>query len=335
MKTIERATARGWSRENIGHHTVRGNTVSHCEQAGIVGSLGAVFSTVSGNEIHDIHVRQLFSGEEMAGIKFHAAIDMEISNNYIHHNSRGIWLDWMAQGVIVSNNLFHDNSGDDGLVEVDHGPFIFANNVFLSKTSQIIMSQGGAYVHNLFGGLISVTQYDGRQTPFMKAHSCEVAGYHDNPSGDMRFYNNMFVQGGDLSQYNVSRLPMHLNGNVFLKGATSCSQEKWPLVKPDFDAAAHVIEQNNVPMLAMTSDRNWAIERTRLLVTTELLGNAMISDLPFYTRTGPHCAPIKTIWANHATPQIHFPVRSKTLREPLRGFRSEACAPDRGLKIGV
>ena len=286
VKTIERATARGWSGETIGHHTVRRNTVSHCEQAGIVGSLGAVFSTVSENEIHDIHVRQLFSGAEMAGIKFHAAIDMEISNNYIHHNSRGIWLDWMAQGVIVSANLFHDNSGDDGLVEVDHGPFIFANNVFLSKTSQILVSQGGAYVHNLFGGLIRVKQYDGRQTPFMKPHSCEVAGYHDNPSGDMRFYNNVFVQDGDLSQYNVSRLPMYLSGNVFLKGAKSCTQEKGPLVKPDFDAAAHVIKQNNVLLLAMTSDRNWAIERTRLLVTAELLGNAMISDLPFVQADG-------------------------------------------------
>ena len=31
-----------WTKENIGHHIVRNNTISHCEQAGIVGSLGAV-----------------------------------------------------------------------------------------------------------------------------------------------------------------------------------------------------------------------------------------------------------------------------------------------------
>jgi alpha-L-arabinofuranosidase len=70
VKTIERALENGWSKENIGHHIVRNNTISHCEQAGLVGSLGAIFSTISGNTIHDIHVRRLFGGAEMAGIKF-------------------------------------------------------------------------------------------------------------------------------------------------------------------------------------------------------------------------------------------------------------------------
>ena len=220
VKTIERATAFGWSRETIGHHLVRGNTVSHCEQAGIVGSLGPVFSVVTENEIHDVHVRQLFTGAEMAAIKFHAAIDMEISNNYIHHNSRGIWLDWMAQGTTVSGNLCHDNSGDDGMVEVDHGPFFFVNNVFLSKISQLIWSQGGAYAHNIFGGLLSVKQHDDwdRKTPFMQAHSCTVAGMHDNEAGDVRFFNNIFLQQGDLSEYDVSVLPIHLDGKCLLGG---------------------------------------------------------------------------------------------------------------------
>ena len=110
VKTIERALANGWSKENIGHHIVRNNTISHCEQAGIVGSLGAAFSTITGNTIHDIHVRQLFSGAEMAGIKFHGAIDVEISRNHIYRTCLGLWLDWMAQGTRVSGNLFHDNS---------------------------------------------------------------------------------------------------------------------------------------------------------------------------------------------------------------------------------
>ncbi len=99
VKTIERALQNGWSKENIGHHVVRNNIISHCEQAGIVGSLGAAFSTVTGNTIHDIHVRRLFSGAEMAGIKFHAAIDVEISRNHIYRTCRGLWLDWMAQGT--------------------------------------------------------------------------------------------------------------------------------------------------------------------------------------------------------------------------------------------
>ena len=35
--------------------------------------------------------------------------------------------------------------------------------------------------------------FDGRMTPFHKAHSTEVAGLHNNPCGDDRFYNNLFV----------------------------------------------------------------------------------------------------------------------------------------------
>ena len=108
--TINRALAKGWSKQRIGHHVVRNNHISHCEQAGIVGSLGAAFSTVTGNTIHDIHVQGLFTGAEMAGIKIHAAIDTEISRNHIFRTTRGLWLDWMTQGTRVSGNLFHENA---------------------------------------------------------------------------------------------------------------------------------------------------------------------------------------------------------------------------------
>ncbi|MEK7995080.1 MAG: DUF1565 domain-containing protein, partial [Planctomycetota bacterium] len=131
VKTIERALENGWSKENIGRHVVRNNTISHCEQAGVVGSMGAVFSTITGNVIHDIHIRRLFSGAEMAGIKIHGAIDTQISHNHIYRTCLAVWLDWMAQGTRVTCNLFHDN--DTGLfAEVDHGPFLIDNNLFLS-----------------------------------------------------------------------------------------------------------------------------------------------------------------------------------------------------------
>ena len=98
----------------------------------------------------------------------------------------------MAQGTRVSGNLFHDN-GEDVFVEVDHGPFLMDNNLFLSASTLVDRSQGGAYVHNLFAGAIKLLPYDSRQTPFLKPHSTEVAGYHDNPNGDDRYYNNLFV----------------------------------------------------------------------------------------------------------------------------------------------
>ena len=61
VETIKRGLAAGWSKEIIGHHAVRNNHISHCEQAGIVGSLGAIFSTITGNDIHHIHIRPSLS----------------------------------------------------------------------------------------------------------------------------------------------------------------------------------------------------------------------------------------------------------------------------------
>jgi len=283
VKTIERALAHGWSKENIGHHIVRNNSISHCEQAGIVGSLGAAFSTITGNTIHDVHVRQLFSGAEMAGIKFHGAIDVEISRNHIYRTTRGLWLDWMAQGTRVTANLFHDNQ-QDLFVEVDHGPFLIDNNLFLSSLSPLLLddnSQSGAFVHNLFAGVMKPNHYDKRQTPFLKPHSTELGGSHDNPNGDHRYYNNLLAQGGDLSRYDNAILPVWADGNVYLKGAHPCKNEKDPLVKPDFDPAIKLVEEADGLYLEMTYDAAWETERTRQLVTTHMLGRAIIPNLPY------------------------------------------------------
>ena len=280
VKTIENALANGWSKENIGHHVVRNNTISDCGQAGIVGSLGAAFSTITGNTIHDIHVRRLFGGAEMAGIKFHGAIDVQISRNHIYRTCRGLWLDWMAQGTRVTGNLFHDND-EDVFVEVDHGPFLFDNNLLLSSLSLTDNSQGGAYAHNLFSGAIKMLPFDSRQTPFLKAHSTAVAGYHDNPRSDNRFYNNLFVQRADLSEYDNAQLPVWMDGNVFLKGAKPSRHEKQPVVEPEFDPGIRLAGKADGLYLEIKFDQAWNGEGTRKFVTTSLLGRAAIPDLPY------------------------------------------------------
>jgi alpha-L-arabinofuranosidase len=285
VKTIERALENGWSKEKIGHHIVRNNIVCYCEQAGIVGSLGPVFSTVTGNTIHDIYVRRLFSGAEIAGIKFHAAVDVEISNNHIYRAYRGLWLDWMAQGTHLTANMFHDNVSDV-FFEVDHGPFVVDNNLFLSKHSVQINSQGGALAHNLICGSVEVNKYDGRMTPFMKPHSTEVAGYHDNPSGDMRFFNNLFAQNGTLASYDETRMPNQFGGNVFLKGTTPCTLEVSALREADFDPAVELIEKSDGLYLSMALDGGWAKDRRRELVTGARLGLAAIPQLPFEQSDG-------------------------------------------------
>jgi alpha-N-arabinofuranosidase len=217
----------------------------------------------------------------MAGIKFHGAIDVQISRNHIYRTCRGLWLDWMAQGTRVSANLFHDNLSQDLFVEVDHGPFLVDNNIFLSPMTLLDVSRGGAYVHNLIAGGTDVNNFDGRMTPFHKAHSTEVAGMHNNPSGDDRFYNNIFVGRGDLIPYDAAKMPVWMEGNVFLKGAKPSKHEKEPLVKPDFDPALKLVEDKDGMYLQVRYDKSWASEPTRKLATTELLGKAAIPNLPY------------------------------------------------------
>jgi alpha-N-arabinofuranosidase len=299
VETIKRALKNGWSRENIGHHHVRNNHISHCEQAGIVGSMGAAFCTITGNEIHDIHMRRRYSGMEMGGIKIHGAIDTIISHNHIYRTWRGIWLDWMAQGARVTCNLLHDNEATQDLfVEVNHGPFLIDHNFFLSGNGLNDISHGGAYAHNLFAGRI-IAWPNSRNTPYHKAHSTEIAGMDTFPGGDSRFYNNIFASLEKpvpwperipkqldnqsyfgLATYNNLGLPVYMSGNVFLGQAEPCSHEENPLVQPEFNPGIKLEERSDGWYLKMQFDKIWA-DHKGPLVRSEMLGKAKIPDLPY------------------------------------------------------
>jgi alpha-N-arabinofuranosidase len=283
VQTINRALERGWSKENIGHHVVRGNHISHCGQAGIVGSMGAVFSRVTGNDIHDIHLGRAFSGAEMAGIKFHGAIDTVICNNHIYRcgGHGGIWLDWMTQGTRVTGNLLHNNS-EDLFVEVNHGPFLVDNNIFLSPRGLLEASGGGAYVHNLFGCQVRLRAEKTRDTPFHKPHSTEVVGLSKVVGDDERFYNNLLVGHGGLSVYDAWT-PVNLQavGNVYLAGAKPSTHDRDALVVADFDPGIKLQEKSDGWQLEMAVDPVWLLKQKRAIVTTESLPKAKVPDLPY------------------------------------------------------
>jgi len=280
-QTIKRALKRGWSKENIGHHVVRNNHISHCGQAGVVGSMGAVFSKVTGNVIHDIHRDRTFGGAEMAGIKFHGAIDTVISNNHIYRcgGAGGIWLDWMTQGTRVTGNLLHDNSRDL-FVEVNHGPFLIDNNIFLSSNFLLDMSQGGAYSHNLIAGDVK-GRTEKRQTPYFKPHSMKDLKLSNIQHKDLRFYNNMFTGSSGLSVLDKITLNTRAVGNVYLAGAKPSANDKGALVDENFDPSIKLQEKFDGWWLEMAVDPDWTSKQKRNIITTELLGKAKIPDAFF------------------------------------------------------
>jgi alpha-N-arabinofuranosidase len=285
VETIKRGLAAGWSGENIGHHIVRGNHISHCEQAGIVGSLGAAFSTITDNRIHDIHVRQLFAGAEQAGIKIHGAIDSLIARNHIHHTNRGIWLDWMAQGTRVTGNLVHDTfPTEDFFLEVNHGPCLIDHNLFLSGNSLTDWSQGTTFAHNLFAGKIKARPEPNRETPWLEEHGTRIAGLRNIKGGDNRFYNNLFIAPAGLDVYDNSASPNRMAGNVFLNGAKPSHHEESPRVFPDFDPEWGLRESQGIRFLDINT--GWPGGSDGPLVTTELLGKTEVSGLPFVQPDG-------------------------------------------------
>jgi len=281
---VRRALENGWSKEKIGSHIVRNNTICNCGAAGVCGSMGGAFSQLTGNHIYNIHINKPFSGAEMAGIKLHAAIDTVIANNRIHDTCRGIWLDWMAQGTRVSANLLYNNRAEDLFVEVNHGPYLVDNNIFLSANALSDWSQGGAFLHNLLTGHIRLHP-QGRQTPYHKQHSTEIAGLSNISGGDDRFLNNIFAGGNGLQVYNNARLPVQAGGNLYLNGATGRQGETSSAVLPQFNPNIKLIEEGETVELHLTLPPADTDQRNRL-VTTELLGKAKIPDAPYENPDG-------------------------------------------------
>ena len=104
---------------------------------------------------------------------------------------------------------------------------------------------------------------------------------HDNPSGDDRFYNNVFLQRADLTPFNKAKLPVWMEGNVYLKDAKPAKQEIKPVIKSKTDPALKLVEKADGFYLELTLDKDWSGEPTRKLVTTELLGKAVVPNLPY------------------------------------------------------
>ena len=185
----------GWLKEKVGSH--------------IIGRMGGVFSIIEDNHIHHINNMMELGGAEIAGIKMHAAIDVIMRRNHIHHCTMGIWCDWEAQGTRLSQNLLHDNQRpafakqlkggmmcQDIFVEVGHGPTLIDNNILLSDASLRFATQGVAMVHNLICGALTCVGEgtSWRYTPYHMPHRTEVMGFMTILHGDDRFYNNIFVQ---------------------------------------------------------------------------------------------------------------------------------------------
>lgn len=271
LEAVFSAERNGWSKEKIGSHIIRNNTIYDCGQNGIVGHLGCIFSEIHHNHIYNIALKREFYGYEIAGIKLHAAIDVQIHHNRIHDCSLGLWSDWQTQGTRISKNLFYNNNRDL-FVEISHGPYIVDHNILASEHSIDNASQGGAYINNLICGKMAQWKGLDRSTQYHLPHSTKIAGFSFVYGGDDRFYNNIFIgkdglegigtshyknyttslkeymekvnkKPGDLEEFVLVEQPVYINNNAYFNGAESFERENYNLVDKSFNPNFRIIDK--------------------------------------------------------------------------------------------
>lgn len=295
----------GWTKDVVGGHMVRWNEIYNCGQNAIVGHMGCAFSNISHNHIYRIGIKREFFGWEIAGIKFHAAIDTIIAHNNIHDCSLGIWLDWEAQGTRISSNVLHRNNRDL-MIEVSHGPCVVDNNILGSDYSFENFAQGSAFINNLICGITNLLTVLDRSTPYHFPHTTAVTGCSFVFGGDDRFINNIFVARNDikdnmrqsgLGSYagyprNMREYvqsvheeiaqgvqgggdprpvqPIYPKGNVYLHGALPAEQEEG-FIQDHSDPAISIVETDGGVELRVTATGIIA-GLHRPIVTTHDLG---------------------------------------------------------------
>ncbi|HIT89964.1 MAG TPA: right-handed parallel beta-helix repeat-containing protein [Candidatus Merdenecus merdavium] len=317
MESVFMALQAGWSRDKIGSHIIRNNEIYDCGQNGIVGHLGCVFSEIYHNHIYNIAVKHEFFGYEIAGIKLHAPIDVQIHHNNLHHCTLGVWLDWQVQGTRISKNLFYANDRDL-MIEVTHGPHLVDHNILASDYNFDNIAQGGAYVHNLCCGTMRREPVLNRATPYHFPHSTGVAGVTFVYGGDDRWYQNIFLGGtktyteqstngtvdyngsptsleeyverilatgnGDNEIFEQVKDPVYINQNGYLKGAPCFHREEERFVS-EKDPKVKIVREDGKTYLEINIEKGLIEMKTKVLDTTDL-GMTRIVEAPFEDPNG-------------------------------------------------
>ncbi|MEE8824577.1 hypothetical protein LASUN_05410 [Lentilactobacillus sunkii] len=318
IETMFKAYDNNWDREHIGSHLICNNRIHDCGQAGVIGFLGGIFSTISNNHIYNIGTRYEFGGWEIAGIKLHAPIDVRIEHNLIDHCTLGTWLDWQSQGTRLSRNIYFDNLRDL-LLEVNHGPFLVDDNVLLSEVAINEYSQGGAYVNNLIAGEVSIQSVLNRTTPYHQPHSTIIKGYACVYGGDDRYFNNLFVAEigaskvdnhigtadydgsstsmkeyiaaveqrlpGDVELFETIRQPVSINYNAYLGDARAFSKEETHIQLRNWDAKLKLTSMNSRIVLQINVPEELANTCVPVQKTSSL-GKVRLADAVFDNQDG-------------------------------------------------
>ena len=253
----------------------------------------------------------------MAGIKFHGAIDVEISRNHIYRTCRGLWLDWMAQGTRVIGQPLPRQPSEDLFVEVDHGPFLVDNNLFLSPRTLLRRVAGRRLCPQPDRRRHGDERFRRPPDPLPQGALHRSRGTAQQP-----------LRRRPLLQQPVRR-PRRLEplrcGAIAACGWTAtCSSgapsppstKKSPLVVADFDPALRLVEKADGFYLEIALDKAWPAADAQS-GDHRLLGKAAIPNLPYEKPDGTPIRINTDYFGQKETGPIPCPARSRTWPGPV------------------
>ena len=114
-----------------------------------------------------------------------------------------------------------------------------------------------------------------------------MIGLSQTLGGDNRYFNNIFVGGikegkrskSGLGIYYETHFPMFVNGNVYLNGAISLSEEKEKL-EIKSNPEIRIVEKDHGIYLRMNVDEK-IIGMKNQIITSAILGVAKVPNAPF------------------------------------------------------
>ena len=312
LEAVCSAVNEGWDKEKLGAHRISRCDIHDLGSAGIAGDMGAAFSVIEDNYIHHIGQQHKSTQDAGSGIKLYAAMDTIIRRNRIAHCSKGVWLTGQAQGIRISQNLFHDNtrkdtvrgiaaSGEDLFAENSHGPTLVDNNLLLSGISCRLPAQGIALVHDLIAGALL---YAGQEesgsaehsiaagsAAYHVPHGVKIAGFSEVTLGDLRFCNNVFLKTPeDIGAYAVNSgengkdtekvLPVWMEGNFYFNGAVPCSTEKDAMTDQKNTASWRLLEEHG-KCIFLTDLFAFLPPFCCRMISTETLGTTFVPEQKF------------------------------------------------------
>ncbi|MCK5775980.1 MAG: hypothetical protein KAH25_07390, partial [Bacteroidales bacterium] len=185
-------------------------------------------------------------------------------------------------------NVLYRNKAQDLFMEVNHGPFIVDNNIFLSEVALRNWSQGGAYIHNLFLGEIETSEVLDRFTPYFEPHSIDMAGLSTIAGGDDRFINNIIgsihTKRNDnydwMLKYDATKYSNTFQGNVYINGVNV----------PNVEQDKKQFKNNHIPYKLIEKENELILEmdfaflshiKSKSVISTSFLGKTKVSKSAF------------------------------------------------------